>query len=269
MPASTCTGSSGELPQPLAAWIPPDTFRARCQFDAETRDTTALLFPLRRLLLALQGYLRARDCSVLSFTLELEHYRQPASEISLGLSAPAREASQFLLLARERLATLTLPAPVRSLTLSARHFTAPSVTQGDFFGSETQRLAQLSLLLDRLRARLGEPSVQGLALYADHRPERAWHCIAPTATTTATTTATSTAARAEGCLSARPCSLLPQPQRIPTPARLLTDAERIESGWWDGDAARDYHVVAGAGGTRLWVFRDLVSGQWYLQGLWS
>ena len=71
---------------------------------------TRLLFPLRRLLLEFQGYLRGRDCAVLRFTLEFEHYRQAASGVTIGMSAPARDAAQFLLLSRERLQNLVLPA---------------------------------------------------------------------------------------------------------------------------------------------------------------
>jgi protein ImuB len=250
----------GAASDPRPAWRMPATYSARFEFAGEVHDTTAMLFPLRRLLLEFQGYLRGRDCAVLRFTLEFEHYRQAASAVSIGLSAPARDAAQFLLLARERLQNLALPAAVSALRLQALEFTAASVVQADFFGSDAQQLQQLQLLLDRLQARLGDQQVRGLGLVADHRPERSWHFVTPQQSTP------DPDARAP----ARPCTLLHQPRRIEPPATLLSGPERIESGWWDGgDASRDYYVARAADGARWWVFQDLAGGDWYLQGLWT
>jgi protein ImuB len=49
------------------------------------------------------------------------------------------------------------------------------------------------------------------------------------------------------------------------------DAERIESGWWDGAVVgRDYHVAVDRRGARLWVYRDLQSPErWYVHGLFG
>ena len=64
--------------------------------------------------------------------------------------------------------------------------------------------------------------------------------------------------------------LLAQPWSMPPP--MLgpdTRFERIESGWWDGnDVRRDYTVLDINGG-RAWVYREMGSGQWYLQGWFS
>ena len=250
----------GTASDPRPTWRMPAVYRARFEFDAEVRATTALLFPLRRLLLEFQGYLRGRDCAVLRFTLQFEHYRQPASAVTIGMSAPARDAAQLLLLARERLQALQLPAPVNALRLQALEFTAASVLQGDFFGSDAQQLQQLQLLLDRLQARLGDQQVRGLTLEADHRPERSWRLVTPQQPT----------ALADLPAAVRPCSLLQPPRRIEAPTELLSGPERIESGWWDGgDATRDYYVARAGDGARLWVFQELTRGEWYLQGLWS
>jgi protein ImuB len=250
----------GTASDPRPAWRMPASYHARFEFGSEVRDSTALLFPLRRLLLEFQGYLRGRDCAVLRFTLEFEHYRHPASRVTIGMSAPARDAAQLLLLARERLQTLVLPAPVSALRLQALEFTAAAVVQADFFGSDAQQLQQLQLLLDRLQARLGDAQVRGLRQQADHRPERAWRLVRPEQATAA----------AGAQAAARPCTLLESPRRIEPPALLLSGPERIESGWWDGaDASRDYYVARAEDGARLWVFQDLAEDAWYLQGLWS
>jgi protein ImuB len=256
-----------QVSDPRPAWRLPESYRARCEFGTEVRTTTALLFPLQRLLLEFQGYLRARDCSVLRFSLLFEHYRHPVSTVSIGLSAAGRDAAQFLTLVRERLHSLALPAPVNALRLQAHEFTEPSIVQGDLFGSAAQPQQQLQQLLDRLRARLGEHSVHALQMQADHRPERGWCLVAPDGSARSGTRVPSGAPRPD---AARPCWLLPEPLRIDAPSGLLRGPERIESGWWNqDDVRRDYYLARSAEGAHLWVFRDRQADQWYLQGLWA
>jgi protein ImuB len=246
---------------PRPAWRLPEIYRARCEFGSEVRTSSALLFPLQRLLLEFQGYLRARDCSVQRFTLEFEHYRHPPSRVNIGLSAPGRDAAQFLTLVRERMHSLLLPAPVNALRLQALEFTSPAIVQGDLFGSDAQPLQQLQRLLDRLRARLGDDSVRALQVQPDYRPERGWCFVAPQAAAANCTAPP---------LAARPCWLLPEPLRIDAPSGPLCGPERIESGWWNqDDVRRDYYLARTVEGTRLGVFRDRRGGDWYLQGLWA
>jgi protein ImuB len=253
-----------EVADPRPAWRLPETYQARCEFGVEVRTSTALLFPLQRLLLEFQGYLRARDCSVQRFTLEFEHYRQPVTRVTIGLSAAGRDAAQFLTLVRERLHSLVLPAPVSALRVTADEFTAPSILQTDLFGNDAQPLQQLQRLLDRLRARLGEDSIQALALEADHRPERGWRFISAENLTGTDGTDPNPDS------PPRPCWLLREPIRIEAPASLLRGPECIESGWWEGaDVSRDYYLARTHEGARLWVFRDRRQDTWYLQGLWA
>ncbi len=251
----------GRAPEPRPLWRLPPTLSLRMEFGYELHDADALLLPVRRLLLEFEGYLHGRDCAVLHFGLELEHPRGAASALRIGLSAPGREARQFLALVRERLAVLVLPAPVTAVRLHAQEFTAPTIVQADLFGSDAQRLAQLQLLLDRLQARLGTTGVRALQCQADYRPEHSWCYVMPAAA----------AAGADPAgTAARPCYLLPEPRRIAPPGELLQGPERIESGWWDGaDAVRDYYVARAPDGARLWVYRDLRADAWYLHGLWA
>jgi protein ImuB len=65
----------------------------------------------------------------------------------------------------------------------------------------------------------------------------------------------------------RPVWLLPHPQ--PLRARIVHlhgEAERIESGWWDGDdVRRDYFVADLDSGQRAWLYRD-ASQEWMVHG---
>jgi len=52
--------------------------------------------------------------------------------------------------------------------------------------------------------------------------------------------------------------------------QFISDAERIESGWWDGnDIRRDYYTVMSCSGSRLWIYQDCRDSCWYLHGLFG
>src|SRR5690606_37178280 len=77
-------------------------------------------------------------------------------------------------LARGRLEQARVPAPVRGVRLLAREL-PPFVPAGrDLFDARPQQAVPWEQLRERLRARLCDDAVHGLALRADHRPERAW-----------------------------------------------------------------------------------------------
>jgi protein ImuB len=251
----------GTAPDPLRTITPPARFESTHELAGAITDTTALLFPLRRLLGELQGFLRARDQAVQQCTLKLAHHRGAPTLISLGLSQPGRDATQLLSLLRERLDQCTLHSPVLAIGLVARELLTPYVLQTDAFSQSAEQAAQFHGVLDRLAARLGETAVQSLRTQTDHRPERAWHSVPGMDRSSTLLPANS---------GARPCWLLPKPRSIAAPTQLLAGPERIESGWWDGaDVARDYYLACGTSGARLWVFRDLRSGEWFVQGLWA
>jgi protein ImuB len=126
-----------------------------------------------------------------------------------------------------------------------------------------------------LRGRLGADAVHGIVPVAEHRPEFAWSRSDARAATAS--------ARAEGPLSPsarqRPLWLLPIPLPLGSneahryyrgSVALGSNAERIESGWWDGrDACRDYYAASSSGGQRLWIYRDRRSLDWHLHGLFG
>ena len=258
----------GRKPDPRPLFVPPEHFRARLALPAPATVHDALLFPLRRLLFELAGFLLARGLGAMSLEIALRGARAPATRFTLRLAAPSRDPQHLTGLVRERLERLLLAEPVEDVTLEAAEFAPLGAQAGDFFaGFETpaERRAQL---LERLQARLGRGAVQGLATRADHRPEQAWCAVEPGA---------SSDAPGNG---RRPLWLLPEPMALEVrdgrpywegPLALEPDCERIESGWWDGaEARRDYFVARHPDGRRFWVFRDLrAPAQWFLHGLFG
>ena len=132
-------------------------------------------------------------------------------------------------------------------------------------------------LIERLRARLGPEAIHGLTFLEGHRPEHAWSLGPPPATLGAQVRSHAAAAAPP---TPRPLWLLAPPQPLAAsqgwprrrgPLRLVSEPERIESGWWDGaEIARDYYTAVDAHGVRLWVFRERRAPHgWFLHGVFG
>jgi protein ImuB len=255
----------GDIPDPRPLFVPPTIYRGRLELPAEIAAAEGLLFPARRLLHELAGFLRGRQLGAERLDWRLEHASLPPSRFALGLARPDRDAEHFLGLLRERLQRLSLPAPVRGLTLAARDLAPLAARPLDLLDG---RVPERGLeLLERLRTRFGATAVTGLQAWPDHRPERAVAACAP-------------GQRGAVCrFPERPLWLLPRVEPLAVregrpcwhgPLELEGERERIEAGWWAGEGvARDYFVARTARGEKLWIYRDMCDNQWFLQGFFD
>jgi len=261
----------GAATNALAFYQPPDVFDQRIELPLNTASHESLLFPLRRLLRDFSAFLAGRDGGAQRFTLAFEHERGAPTEISVGLLAPERDPELLFAIARARLDRTRLRESVCGLRLVSDELPVFTPTRRDLFDARPQQAVTWEALRERLRARLGEHAVHGLALHPDHRPERAW-CVQGIDPSRGIGSSRGVHARdMNGAMSLppRPTWLLARP--IPLRehvARILAGPERIESGWWDGaDMRRDYYVIETASHQRAWAFRPVGDdGPFMLQG---
>jgi protein ImuB len=237
----------------------------------------------------------------------------PATVVSMALGGATRSLSHLDGVLRERLNRVVLPAAVETITLTTLETASLAGHNfGLLPGDEVVQAG--APLLDRLRARLGDASVAVIAAHPEHRPEQAMRILGPgehmpasglPASRPARRGATPSllspspsandgyltpqtrikpspgveAAERHACHPAmpRPLWLLPAPEPMltqPVEWSQLPPAERIESGWWDGDEIRcDYYRMSGAAGEQQWVYRDhsrgLDDGDWFVHGLFA
>ena len=241
----------GDVDDRLALYAPPDHFDARIELGHEVESHLPLLFPLRRLVGDLCTMLSIRDGGVQRFQLQLEHDGQDRegrahTALDIGLLAAEREPGLLFDVLRSRLERTSIPKPVVALRLLARELPPFVPASHDLFDQRLQQAMPWPQLRERLRARLGEDAVHGVAPTGDPRPERAWRRVP---------------GEAEDIDQApprppRPTWLLPRPLPLRAAGmRLVAGPERLESGWWDGgDARRDYYVLENAHGQRAWAF---------------
>ena len=255
-------------------------FRRRRELPCELESHAALLAALEPLLTALEQFLEARQCGVLTLECRLWHRGHPPSRCELRLAAPLADARRLAELLGERLSTLVLPEPVRACELRSG-FPLPRVLAsaglwqpGEQGGSPEAHSPQL---IERLRARLGSEAVQGLAVLEDHRPEAAWRSteleIRPDAKPRPVPLG-----RSPRRDLPRPLWLLSSPRQLTErdglpryrgALHLVSEPERIETGWWDGaEVARDYYIALDSHGRRLWLFRERdAPHRWFLHGV--
>jgi protein ImuB len=280
----------GVRADPQALFAPPAHFSARIELPADISETAQLMFPARRLLASLEGFLRGRNAGATELVFSATHSARRGTAlaptaVTLALAAPERDAQRLAALLGERLARVQLPAPALTLALTVERLHAfsalnasllpPSAHDGDV-GVDWLQLAET------LHARLGSGRVFQLQAVDDHRPERAWRAV-PLAVDGSGMTMPALPSQP------RPLLLLPTPQPLPAhgeqpldrgPLTLVTGPERIECGWWDlaGPAAgtpsravhRDYFVARNARGQWLWIYRELAAPRgWFLHGLFA
>lgn len=267
---STLAQALGEMPDPRERYRFPDTFRESLELPARVEDAARLLFAAQRLVHVLSGWLAARSSGIVRCELLLEHERGSVTPLELAFAAATRDPERIVRVLRERLERLLLRAPVASLVLVAAAPEPLPGREGGLFG-EAAASEGVSLLVERLRARLGEVNVHAIATCPEHRPELASVPVLPGSGSGITVP------------GPRPCWLLPQPQPLVEiagrpqrngPLNLLAGPERIESGWWDageenaaGEVRRDYFVAFSRQREWLWIFRD--ADGWFLHGLFA
>ncbi len=254
--------ATGTRPEARAFFVPPARFSARLELPGEVSEAQAVLFAARRLLVQMEGFLAARHAGVRGFVLTLSHRHAAPRDIAVGLAAPLRDAGHFTVLLRERLDTLALAGPVDGLRLEAGDLAPLIGHDGSLFGDPQAGAEGWLRLIERLRARLGEQAVHGLAIHPEHRPEHAWCRVEPGARIV----------QVSDAQGPRPLWLLDPPRRLREAGfTLLAGPERIESGWWDGgEALRDYFIAQDRDSSLIWIYRErLQPGGWYLHGIFA
>jgi len=255
----------GRRPHGLALHRLPERYRTRHELTGAVETTQGLKFVLRRALNELAAVLRGADAAIQHLSLTLIHDQHPATRISLRLAAPSRQAEHLERVVGERLALVTLIAPVLEIGLATDRLRRVEASQRALWHEARGNADDgWPAVLDRIRARLGHEAVGWLHACGDHRPEQA------------STLCDHPPPHSEHVTAPRPLWLFDTPRPVTGDMlEFLSDAERIETGWWDNGIRRDYFRARDTRGRLLWVYRELdrqqrtAPGRYYLHGLFG
>ena len=286
----------GRLPDPRINYRTPEHFAADYDLQEEQSDSELLLNACEVLLTRLERFLLARQMAVQHLLFSFFHLQSPATQLPLGCVQADRATQHWFDLLKIRFDRLTLHAPVIAIQLRAsrmQHFSAETDTLP--FNKQAQRQNKQSIahLAERLRARIGDESVHGITMVAEHRPQYAWrrqevcgdvpHCasLPGHGASHEASELLEGIQRNASLVLRRPLWMLEEPRPLTTEQglpvcdgilELLDGPERLETGWWDDDGiARDYFVARNAKGVHLWVYRDRkeTGGRWFLHGMFG
>lgn len=263
----------------------PETFQALRNLEFHSTQIHALSYAARGLLEQLCGWLHAHGQAATSMQFSLHHEKGrhacPPSYITLNLSEPSQDPENFLLLFKEHLQLVNLPAPIIAIELH-RVQTQPQCTvSGDLFPDRTQQRHQENQLLDILYARLGPGSILQPRPVASHIPEHANRWLQVSSNPAQLH---SRSGRSSSFPDTRiPFWMLEHPMQLDTcndrpmylghALHLLEGPDRIESGWWMGGRheQRDYFVAHDNQHCRYWIYRQRGSDcpSWFLHGFFA
>jgi protein ImuB len=285
----------GTQPDPRVFVTLAPVFDSQVELFARADTTEPLMHAAGWLLERLVAWLSAQHALVRRFALVMRHEQgsrraapvPPATTLEIALAEPSRDSAHLRALLHERLAQLQLPAPTLELRLQAHDVSRRAPPNQELFPTPHSEQEGLTRLIERLQARLGADQVQRLMPLQDHRPERASAWRVADAQIRVHPPRRAAHAAAPGPAppvvpGSRPVWLLASPEPLHErdgapmldgqPLQLLSGAERIEAGWWDGaPAQRDYFMAQLPGGALVWIYRarlpasDAQQG-WYLQG---
>lgn len=178
--------------RPLRAYHPPERTVETFELNAVTEDLEPILFVLKRLFGRLEDRLSARARAVRSLLvhflveppmfsrIENDAHRKRSSKhtetVELKFARATRRASTMLALARERMGA-SLPGAVLAVTVEAATAETDHGAQLDLFRNHQQRLEEVSELVGRLQAALGEGAIFSPTIADTHRPEAAWKTL--------------------------------------------------------------------------------------------
>ena len=291
----------GRRPDPRQPLVLAPMFESRLELFARADSSEQVLHGASVLLERLVAWLSAQHAFVRRFRLLMHHEgrcqdseRTPqATALEIALAEPSRDSAHLMVLLRERLAQLHLPAPTLELALQAEDIVKRAAPNSELFPTPQNESEGLTRLIERLQARLGAEQVQRMSAGDDHRPEHAsrlrtadaaWRPARPARAGVTLAVRVEAASAAGREVAARPVWLEPlaaplgeshsRPLLDGRPLRLLCGPERIEAGWWDADLAeRDYFIAEAGDGALVWIYRARLplaasAGQsgWFLHG---
>jgi protein ImuB len=276
----------GVLPE-AHEWVEmPETFRSRLELPSRVEHAPVILFSAKRLLMQLCGWLAARHAGVTSYTLKWCHdvmrskTAGDGGEITISTAEPMRNVEHLSRLLGEHLNKVELKAPVGDLELVADRVVPLEERSASLIPDPRAGDESLTLVLERVAARLGHECVKRPVLSEDHRPEWSVHWQ-PAAQR-------HPRKRARGAPLPQPNFLLTEPLLLDTkdnrpyfqgPLLLFMGPHRVEGGWWhrvqgeEGgktlNVQRDYWVAISEYAGTLWIFQERLADDqtaWYLHG---
>ena len=257
----------GEVGEALPFWAPTRRFEDHVEFTDLAREQSHWMPGVVGLLDRLEAYLTLHASASTTIVLRFIEGSIHATAVPLQAAHAMHLANEWLRLANVKLERVPIPHEISRIELSCEQIEPMQFESIDLFDRSAQHDRDWSALGALLKLRLGDNSVR--RPYANRSP--LLDSVAP--------------AVSMGMSAARLDDA--QPTWLVHPARRLNERdvasfsetlpirqpERLCDDWAQPDGAapieRDYYVATTRDDRTLWVFRDRVSHDWFLQGVFG
>ena len=257
----------GKKPDPQRPFSLPEHFNSEISLNLPASSVEEILFGIHRIIQSMTTYLQVKQRGVIQFELSIVNEEKLQHDFKFKLSVPSRNTKNLTHLVQERLNRESIPSRIESVQL--RSIQEIAITPSNHSLLPHEELCELNRghLIDQLQARLGENSVYGITVCADHRPEKSWRETIPGNH------------QQHIKLNHRPSWLLRIPKALTSaydithlrgPLTIIDGPERIETGWWDDqDIKRDYFIALTQDHSQVWIYKDTTSNHWFLHGIFA
>ncbi len=275
----------GDVPELLVPFRPPSVVGSSISIAASTDRLDILKEAIARVTDTFCKKLENRVAGVQQIFLRFGRPTLRPFTIEQTMSRPTRSVGhlQSLLLSTlDRLTTIGIHGRIDKVGLWARHLIPLDALQAELFEPDVSRYESIGQLIDRLSNQLGTDNVVRTRPQSDHLPERVYSHVPALSFQPNVKHKVAHDASMEH----RPICLLARPVRVSMisvipdgpPAQFSWSGtqfeivrcigpERIETGWWRGrHVQRDYYRAACHTGQHAWLFRERMTGEWFLHG---
>jgi protein ImuB len=258
--------------KPAEVFIPEEKFIETVELEYPTSNTEFLKWPIEVLLERLTNFLRKRqlECQRIEWTLSDIHRQKELMSVYCDSSQSHWEL--WFKLTMIQIEARELPFEVDTVTLECPH-TLPIQRRNNLLvfddGKKQISGPDLTLTLAKLSALLGEASITKLSYQDSFLPEE---CSVEIHFNQQSNQQIPAIYRK----ILKPAWMFPLPAPIEIRSsrlywkgylELLNSPRRVRAGWRKQPVARDYYLAKRHDGSRLWVFKDNNTKQWYVQGV--
>lgn len=261
---------------------PAPVFDSHLEFSKSITKIDELDGPLEELLSRLVRFLYQQQLHARELEWRFYYFKQTSDSLRLHTSPANNNLNSLLSLTRLKLERFTLQAPLESLGLSSTCLTPATAGSGELFpelSHPSNQLRDYRQLLDKLLTRLGDQGLHTVAIGDEHLPEYQ-QVMGDLTHQTIDEFQWDSRLRETKQQSHLPLWLSPRPIPIAAPdadsenttagpLRLVYGPQRMDSHWWQQRCRRDYFIARHKNGGYCWVYKDLSSERWFLQGLYA
>ena len=254
----------GEFNEALPYWQPAVRFSETVEFPDLAREQSHWMPGVDELLRQLQAFLQGRASATQAILFRFRMGTLQCTEFALHAAHALHQASDWLRLFNARIERLPIPHEVSGIELSCEHIEAMRFAELDFFDRTRERDREWDALTTLIKLRLGDTALQ---------PTNDNACALPE-----TPLITGESATPDDAL--RPALLFDPPRPLSNREVTAFKAsfpmrypDRIQEQWVPQPdreyTTRDYYIARAQDERMLWVFRERLHNEWFLQGLFA